>query len=310
MTTGPIPTVTDGFTALVAHVLAHVPLDQPGNLHDPRYVDWSRARFDRDTQALLEHDGALIGAHWRARRELDVIHGLFELHHDLDGFRRTAARPLADLEAHEVASPTLLARLQYEGEPMIELLHTSLALVDRELERVMLCIEDSLDEARSELAHWCARVAACVPTFSHARIELVWALGLHGRALADRILVGAPAPWNRCAPARQAILAAHEHLVARSGAADYLAQEWSALTKLARALAETDDAELACAHAEFLAQLDLDELLTGARQHGFIEADTATALRREPLSRARRLAACYSSSPSCSTTASSRTTVP
>lgn len=307
MTNGPIPTLTDGFTALAAHVLAHVPLDQPGNLHDPRYVDWSRARFDRDTQALLEHDGALIGAHWRARRELDVIHGLFELHRDLDGFRRTATRPLADLEAHEVASPTLLARLR--GEPMSELLHTSLALVDRELERVMLSIEESLDEACCDLTHWCARVAACVPTFSRARIELVWALGLHGRALPDRILIGAPAAWSRCSPARQAVLAAHEHMVARSGAADYLTQEWSALTKLARALADADDVELACAHAEFLAQLDLDELLTGAQQRGFIDADTATALRREPLSRARRLAT-YSSSPCCSTTASSRTTVP
>src|SRR5262245_24840925 len=86
--------VADGFAQLVAHVLAHVELDRAGNLYDARYLAWAHEHLGADARAVVEHDAALIGAHWRADRRLDVLHGLFGLHRDLSAFRRTAAAPL------------------------------------------------------------------------------------------------------------------------------------------------------------------------------------------------------------------------
>jgi hypothetical protein len=131
MTRGPRVAIADGFAQLVAHVFAHVRLDaQPGNLYDPRYVAWARERIPADARGLLEHDASVIGERWRSDRRLDVLHGVFELHGDLDEFRRTAARPLAELDAHDVRSPRRLALLHDQAiAPVAELLHTTLALL-------------------------------------------------------------------------------------------------------------------------------------------------------------------------------------
>lgn len=284
--------VADRFAQLVAHVFAHVALDgQPGNLHDARYVAWARERITTDARGLLEHDATLIGERWRSDRRLDVLHGVFELQRDVDEFRRTCARTLTELDAHEVRSPTLLALLRDPAiAPVAELLHTTLALLVDEFALVLAGLAPQLESARAQVAPLVDRLAAIVPGLEHARIELVWALGVHGRAFSDRILVGAPTAWSGCSAARQAVLAAHEHCVRASLAADYLDSEWHALVRLARAMHHADDPELRDAHARWLAELDLDELLSGVVARGWLAHDEAGGLLDDPRGRAGRLA--------------------
>jgi hypothetical protein len=284
--------IADRFAQLVAHVLAHVPLaEQPGNLHDARYVAWARERMPANACALLEHDAALIGERWRSDRRLDVLHGVFELQGDLDEFRRTAARTLAELEMHEVRSPTLLALLRDPAiAPIAELLHTTLALLVDDYALTLAGLAPQLESARESVEPILDRLAAIVPGFEHARVELVWALGVHGRAFPDRILVGAPAAWSGCSAARQAVLAAHEHCVRASVADDYLGSEWDALVGLARIVGGSNDPELRDAHARWLAELDLDELLRGVVARGWLSHDSARSLLDDRLGRASSLA--------------------
>jgi hypothetical protein len=283
--------LADGFAQLVGHVLAHVALEQPGNLHDPRYVAWAREHVPADARATLEHDAALIAARWRVDRRLDVLHGMFELQRDLDEFRRTAARSLAELDACDVRSPELLAALRDEAiAPVAELLHTTLALLVDDVAAMLAGLAPRLEHARACAAPLLHRLDQLVPGFEQARVELVWALGVHGRAFPDRILVGVPADWSGCSAARQAVLAAHEHVVRSSLAADYLGGEWDALTSLARLLLRVEDAELRDAHSRWLAELDLDPLLDGVVARGWLARDDARALLGEPLERADRLA--------------------
>jgi hypothetical protein len=284
-------TVADGFAQLVGHVFAHIPLEQPGNLHDRRYVAWSREAMTSDARAMLEHDAALIASHWRSDRRLDVLNGVLELHGDLDEFRRTAARPIAELEAHDVRSPRLLALLQQDViAPVAELLHATFALLVDELAALLASLTPQLEHARARIDPFVRRLDAIIPGFEHARVELVWALGVHGRAFPERILVGAPVAWCGCSPARQAVLAAHEYLVRSSHAADYLGSEWDALVRLARELQRASDPELRDAHAQWLAELDLATLLEGIVGQDGLTHDRARALLEDPPGRAHRLA--------------------
>lgn len=290
--TGPWVVVADPFTQLVAHVFAHVALgQQPGNLHDDRYVAWARERIREDARALLEHDAKLIGARWRSDPRLDVLHGVFELHGDLDGFRRTTSRTLAQLDVHEVRSAELLSSLRGSAiAPVAELLHTTLALLVDEVARVLTEIAPQLAAARAQVESLVDRLATIVPELERSRIELVWALGVHGRAFPDRILVGAPSAWSGCSAARQAVLAAHEHCVRASVADDYLGGEWDALVRLARAMQDASEVELRDAHARWLAELDLDDVLRGVVARGWLSQDRARSMREDRLGRAAQLA--------------------
>jgi hypothetical protein len=284
--------VADPFAQLVAHVLAHVALDgQPGNLYDGRYVAWAREQTTAVAHELLEHDAALIGARWRGDRRLDVLHGMFELHGDSNEFRRTTARTLAELAVQDVRSPQLLALLRGPAiAPVAELLHTTLSLLVDDFTLMLDGLGPQLEAARAQVEPLVLRLAAIVPELEHARVELVWGLGAHGRAFPDRILVGAPSAWSGCSAARQAVLAAHECCVRASLADDYLGSEWDALVGLARAMLSMSDSELRDAHARWLAGLDLDELLSGVVARGWLSHDDARTLLEDRLERASRLA--------------------
>lgn len=284
--------IADGFTQLVFHVFAHAPLRGPGNVHDRRYVAWAGGRFDLADQRLLSHDADLLAGLWNADARYDALHRLCELHAGLDKFRACSGRSLAELRADEVADPELLGVLR--ELPGAELVYATLTLLAPEFTRVCSELEPVLEQASADVRAWIDRLDLHCLGLARARVELVWALGLHGRALADQILVGAPADWNGCTPARQAVLAAHEHTVARLGGDDYVADEWAALTELAYQLREADPA-LCEAHRDWLASLDLSPLLTAAVARGYLATSAAEVLERDVASRADRLNAARAS---------------
>lgn len=280
--------IADEFTQLVFHVLAHAPLRGPGNVHDPRYVAWAAERCDADDQRLLGHDAGLLARLWDADPRYDALHRFCDLHAGLREFSACAGRALAQLRASEVAEPELLEQVrELEGA---ELLHATLALVAPGFARVWAELAPTLEHADASVRAWIDRLDRHCPGLADARVELVWALGLHGRALSKRILVGVPAAWSGSAPARQAVLAAHEHAVVRFGGRDYVTDEWAALTGLAQQLRGAES-QLRDAHREWLASLALSPLLAAVVARGYVDAREAEAIDRDPLGRADRLSA-------------------
>lgn len=284
--------IADEFTQLVFHVFAHLRLAGPGDIHDPRYVAWAAERFDGADLELLAHDADLLARLWNADSRYDTLHRLCELHADLAGLRACAARPLAELAPEELADPELLVVLR--ELPGAELIHATLALLAPGFARVFAELGCTLGRASVEVRTWIERIDLACPGLAAARIELVWALGMHGRAGSKRILIGAPAKWNGCSPARQAVLAAHEHTVARVSVGDYVADEWSALTSLADRLREADPI-VREAHREWLASLNLAPLLADVVARGELDAGEAELIEQDRAGRARRLSAARAS---------------
>lgn len=280
--------IADEFTQLVFHAFAHAPLRGPGNVYDPRYVAWATGRCDADDQRSLLHDAGLLAQLWNGDPRHDALHRLCELHAGIREFSSCSSRSLAELSASEVAAPELLACLR--ELPGAELLHATLALVAPGFMRMWTEFAPTLEHADTSVRAWIERLDRHCPGLADARVELVWALGLHGRALSQRILVGAPADWNGCTPARQAVLAAHEHAVVRFGGRDYVADEWAALTGLAHQLRNAES-ELRDAHSEWLASLELSPLLAAAVARGYVGAGEAEAIANDLPSRADRLSA-------------------
>lgn len=285
---GPRVSIANEFVQLVAHVLAHLDIPGPGALLDPRYLAWSAPRMDASTRELLAHDAALISSIWDRDPRSEALHWSFALHEDLASFRASAGRSLAELEPHEVARPALLERLR--ALPVAELMHATLALVEPSLPSLFAELDANARGVSEAVAHAAAPIADALPNFATRRIELVWALGMHGRGLEPRILVGAPAAWSGCSPARQAVLAAHEHCVLSSPRAAYLESEWHALRTLAAALVDHPHAPTRSAHRDWLAQLDLRELLTACVRAGELHEGLAARLEDEAQARARVLA--------------------
>lgn len=248
----------EGYTQLVVHLLAHVPLAGPGNLADPRYAALVGSQLPAEERALLEHDATLIAAAWAGDPRLDALHALVELHHDLAAFRRTAERALADLRDDEVAAPGLLASLRELA--IGELVHAALALLDARFAVMRIDFVDAaLELAGQAMQPWLARLRPHVPELDDVPLELVFAMGPHGRALAGRILIGAPVTWNGLHPRDAALQAAHEALVRSCGIDDYVALERWALRELGERLAAAEP-ELRQAHARWLAGLDCSGL--------------------------------------------------
>lgn len=244
----------DGFTQLVTHFLAHVPIAGPGNLGDPRYAAWLRRRTSDADRQTLEHDAGLLARLWAADPELEVLHGLCELHADLDGFRATTTRSLAELVAADVRDFALLERLRECSAG--ELVHASLSSLLEGYIPILAELEGALTLACASVRTWLEPLAIHVPELEAVAIELVFALGEHGRALPRRILVGAPAAWNQLHPSRVVMLAAHEALVRSSALVEYVAVERWALAELEQRL-RSADAETRATHAAWLGSLDL-----------------------------------------------------
>jgi len=286
--------IADEYTQLVFHVFAQVPLAGPGDVWDPRYVAWAATRFDAAGRRMLEEDTRLLALLFAADARHERLHAFAQLHASWAGFEASATRSLAELGESDVADRELLGSVR--GLDGAELLHTTLGLLGAEYLSVFAGLRRELELEAVRVRGWIERLAAVCPGLETARIELVWALGLHGRALSNRILIGAPWGWSGCTAARQAVLAAHEHTVASVGGRDYVDQEWAALTGLAKAMRDAEP-DLREAHRDWLASLDLRPLTFAALARGYVDPAAATKLLDEPDQRADRLRAARAAGP-------------
>lgn len=286
------PEPTDGFTDLVLHVLAHVRLGGAGCVHDPGYRAWAQDRMPAELRQLLEHDAAVVERAWSGGRAPLVVHAWPELLGSIAELRAVSTRELRVLSASQVRAPWVLERLVAVDDPTIELLHATLCALApwyatwREHE-----LEPALKVAAVERVRpWLEVAAGVLPSLSSTRIELSWSLGPRGRGFPSRIVVGAPVEWNRMDPRLSAVLALHEHAVQSSGHTGYVEAEWAALTRLAARMTMASS-ELAQAHAQWLASLELQPLLAELHASGRIDREQQRGLADDREHRAARLAA-------------------
>lgn len=267
--------VADDFNNLVFHVLAHVRRAGPEDLYDARHVMWARGVFSAEAQALLEEDAAMLGALAQAGADLVMLDAWPELHGSLAEFRRTAGRGLSEVRVEEVAEAWLLRTLQRAGLAG-EVMHAAMGLLAGEFARVYArWIAPWGAAAAAAIEPWLARLMDVVPGLAETQVELVWALGRHGRALPGRVLVGCVDHEED--PVTPAIVAMHEYAVWSSGQVDYVPTEIDALARGARWVAGAP-ARLREAHARWVAGLELGPLVTRALACGAIGRADAEGL--------------------------------
>lgn len=267
---------TTDFADLVFHAFAHVPVADHTSLFDRRYVAWAAERSPASCSPFVE-DAGVLAQRWASLADTSAIQVLPILHSSIDEFLDTARLELRELDASHVASEGALRTLRTVDETLVELLRADLALAARSYasffaERIVAELSAMIGPMRA-----IARpMAAHLPD----SIEISSALGAHGRALADRIVVGAPLPWAEIEPASPIVLALHEHLVHSSmatGADRYAVTEWDALVRGAEIMC-TAPGELATAHARWLEALGLAPLLDRVVECGLLDRERATRI--------------------------------
>lgn len=286
---------TDPFAELVIHVLAHIRAPGPLDLYDPRYVAWATARTPELSRVRVQPDADLLAGAW-CEPDAPLVLRWMDLHHDLSGFMRTKERALAELAAEDVEDPVLLERLQGLSPLFTELFHAQLGLLVHWFAGLhAVHIAPSLIHIAPAITEQCEAALELVPGLDGARIELAWALGPHVCASRQRIIVGAPAPWNDLDPPTSAVLVLHGEALRRATARDPVRARWQALRELCVTLARGTfaTAPLREAHLRWLAALDLAPLCHTLARAGEISAADADALLDWPTERAdvlRRLA--------------------
>ncbi len=260
------------FAELCFHALAHIPLQGPERLFDPRYVAFAERTLPLEAREPLAADAQAIGAELERTSTSGAVQWLPLLHADVASFTKTALSELKELGPVD-ADGTALAALQAVESRAIEWLRADLLLI---AEAFVLTYHRTPQSVSNELEALLSTVPA---PEKPARVELALALGPRGRAFTDVVIVGAPAAWwcmdevDRAIPA---VLALHEHAVL-GAAGDYVDREWQALTSLARRIVGHDE-RLRAAHQRWLARLDLDGLVASVVARGRVESAIATSL--------------------------------
>lgn len=280
---------TGELTELVFHVLAHVRLGGPGNIHDSRYVAWVREHASAEHVAVLHRAAEQLEPAWRDHTPM-VVHAWPELFDTIEAMRATSGRTLAELGPDDVAGPGILRELQRLDPAPIERLHATLTEVAVEgAEGYRARARSELLQAERKLGSWWEPAIAVLPSLAASRLELSHVLGARGRVYGERIVVGAPVPWNGIDPQASVVVAMHEQSVRDAGPCRYADAEWAALTGLAARMRDAPTA-LRRAHAQWLASLELGPLLESIHDARRIDAATREALDRSPEHRAERLA--------------------
>lgn len=280
-------TPCDPWRELAFHVLAHVPLRGAGCLFDPAYHRWLTT-IGLDDAALVD-DGELVARTLAGANSPSSLHAWPLAFAELDRFRRTTTRALAELAPHELDAPVLAGARSPHERTALELLHAAAALALPGFEAAWRRhMAPALAPGCVALARWLTLPA--LRMHAPARVQLSSVLGPRGRGFDDAVVVGAPAPWHEHDLAHAAMMALHEAAVMRASG-DHAARELAALAHLhatLRPLAAHDGvARVAAAHDRWLATLDLRAIvaahegaLTPAQQSALVSGGEA---RRDAL---------------------------
>jgi hypothetical protein len=292
-------TLAGAYADLVYHVLAHVPVDGPSSLYDPRYLAWSRASLPEPARRPAEDDAAVMGALYARAEDAALLHALPALHDDLRGFQASAAKGLRELGAEETADGHWLRALLGMDRGLVEIVRCAMALAARAYGRAHAeRMEPELRRAAAEVEPLLDDAMGIIPALRHFRVEVSHPLGPRGRVFGRRILVGAPVAWCGLAHAHPILQAMHECAVAyadrelrsaeaaRGVGSSYAACEWRAMRAVEQVVRGTPWQE---AHAAWRAVFATEALDAEARRIG-VDGDVeglVAALRKgdtiEPL---------------------------
>ncbi len=282
--------LTDDFTDLALHVLAHVRLREAGNLFDRRYVDWASDRTASLEEEWLHEGAEALERSW-AQGAPPMVHAWPEVFESLEALSSVASVELSAVPLERARAPRVLESVR--SAPGVELLHATIcALMPWYAQWRREELEPRGDEAVASVRPWLEEAQGLLPALAKVRVELAWALGSRGRAFGTRIVVGVPAAWNGLDGRTPTVLAMHEHAVRGSGKKGYVAAEWAALTGLA-AVMQRAPPPLRQAHAQWLAGLGLRPLLEAVVKAGWLDADDGERLETERKTRADALAALH-----------------
>jgi hypothetical protein len=282
---GAQPAVTNAFAELAFAALAHLPPPSAragsaaaaASMADPRWLAWAGAgALPAPVREELGRDAATVAvllADAGAEAVLSV-HALPALHHDLESFETAGRDELASLEPGRVADAGVLRLLQGVPAAPLELLRCAMLLAAPAWRTAWPAVRDELDAASAACESSFAAAGALSPRLAAQEVELAHALGFRGRAVAGRIWVGAPLPWNDHGPDDAAMWALHEVAVVAAAAAGAQAGDDSALQPqdaasrwrsdeavAIRAVAElVAGTAVASAHARWLGRLSLHAL--------------------------------------------------
>lgn len=262
---------TSDFTELVFFFLAHVPRRDQDSLVNPAQVRDAQQWLSEMAQDRLAETAALL-----TDAPGHALQWWPELFSSLEQYAGARDRALCELAPDDVAASNVLAQLRTDGRQG-ELVHAELALLAREFAaRHASTLAPQLVQQLEPVGTRLDAIAQREPALADTRFELSACLGDHGRAYANRIVVGAAMPWNQLTPECSACWAVHEWLVRRTQA-DYLESEWRALLEAGPMVEGTP---LEGPRRRWLERLNLVPLLDALETT--LGPSTASLLRREP----------------------------
>ena len=286
-----IATAASDFTELVLHCLAHLRSPGPEDLFDARYVEWVGSSAPTEHLSALDNAMGTLQVYWGTGRAPMVVQAWPELFATISMFREVGGASLKSLEPSQVSSEGVLGWLKGVDETVVEAVHSTLrSLAPSFGDWHRMVVRPKLELAIKATAPWLEHAVKLMPSLGERRIEQTSALGVHGRGLPSRILVGAALPFNELDARLPAILALHEESVHLAGKGEYAELEWRALVELSKRM-QGAEPSLRATHARWLSTLRISAVLEHAVASGELDPGECQALLADPPRRATRLAA-------------------
>ncbi len=271
---------------LAFHGLAWLDLaPDPGNLDRPGYQKWARQALPpAAVRALIDDAPMITQAHAHdTQRAMHLAPVLFLTMSALKSYatRGPSLKGIAELdEAYAASLPKPSHALHWLSAALYRCAGAYTKYFDSSL--------------KSQLMAHCERMEPLVerarevdPSLAPKRVEISLALGQHGRAFGELLVVGVElmAPSEQ-ADMRSVVQVLHESAVSAEGRESYINAEWAALVGLSKRVRTTVFED---AHRDWLAGLNLDAIIEAKRRDGTLAAEVSESLAVEVAQRAEVL---------------------
>lgn len=271
---------------LAFHGLAWVDLGRdPGTLANPAYQKWARRVLPPAASRALIDDASMITQAF-AYDTQGALHLAPVLFQSMHGLKLYATRG-PSLKGITEVDETYGAGLTRPSHA----LHWFSAALYRSAGAYTPYFDSSL---KLQLLAHCERMEILLararlvdPSLESKRVELSLALGQHGRAFGELLVVGVELiEPSEQADMRSVVQLLHESAVSAEVGASYLNAEWAALVGLSKRVRGTVFED---AHSEWLAELNLDAIIEGKRRDGTVSVELQERLATERHTRAQGL---------------------